>query len=135
MTVDAGNMVTVSRKLSELYPDSAHIILGEDDFTKDDNKGLNKAREAAEAIGGTYIIPQFTESERALAFAGAGSFSDFNDIHTSRGIDAVRDQLAPVLAPLLPDWRQPLARITLCQTIKSYRSYQQSMTLALHKKR
>ncbi|WP_162734360.1 LPD7 domain-containing protein, partial [Escherichia coli] len=106
MTVDAGNMVTVSRKLSELYPDSAHIILGEDDFTKDDNKGLNKAREAAEAIGGTYIIPQFTESERALAFAGAGSFSDFNDIHTSRGIDAVRDQLAPVLAPLLPDWRQ-----------------------------
>ncbi|WP_320704524.1 LPD7 domain-containing protein [Enterobacter bugandensis] len=106
MTVDAGNMVTVSRKLSELYPDSAHIILGEDDFTKDDNKGLNKAREAAEAIGGTYIIPQFTESERALAFAGAGSFSDFNDIHASRGIDAVRDQLAPVLDPLLPDWRQ-----------------------------
>lgn len=106
MTVDAGNMVTVSRKLSELYPDSAHIILGEDDFTKDDNKGLNKAREAAKAIGGTYIIPQFTESERALAFAGAGSFSDFNDIHASRGIDAVRDQLAPVLDPLLPDWRQ-----------------------------
>ncbi|CTA85709.1 LPD7 domain-containing protein [Shigella sonnei] len=106
MTVDAGNMVTVSRKLSELYPDSAHIILGEDDFTKDDNKGLNKAREAAEAIGGTYIIPQFTESERALAFASAGSFSDFNDIHASRGIDAVRDQLAPVLDPLLPDWRQ-----------------------------
>ncbi|HAY7229093.1 TPA: hypothetical protein JN332_000196 [Shigella sonnei] len=106
MTVDAGNMVTVSRKLSELYPDSAHIILGEDDFTKDDNKGLNKAREAAEAIGGTYIIPQFTESERVLAFAGAGSFSDFNDIHASRGIDAVRDQLAPVLDPLLPDWRQ-----------------------------
>ncbi|WP_323839616.1 LPD7 domain-containing protein [Photorhabdus africana] len=106
MTVDAGNMVTVSRKLSELYPDSAHIILGEDDFTKDDNKGLNKAREAAEAIGGIYLIPQFTESERALAFAGAGSFSDFNDIHTSRGINAVRDQLTPVLDPLLPDWRQ-----------------------------
>ncbi|EME5107770.1 hypothetical protein VYS60_004245 [Salmonella enterica] len=106
MTVDAGNMVTVSRKLKELYPDTAHIILGEDDFTKNDNKGLVKAREAAAAIGGTYIIPQFTESERNLAFAGSGSFSDFNDIHTSRGIDAVRDQLAPVLDPLLPDWRQ-----------------------------
>ncbi|EOE7356118.1 TPA: LPD7 domain-containing protein [Enterobacter hormaechei] len=106
MTVDAGNMVTVSRKLKELYPDTAHIILGEDDFTKNDNKGLVKAREAAAAIGGTYIIPQFTESERTLAFSGSGSFSDFNDIHTSRGIDAVRDQLAPVLDPLLPDWRQ-----------------------------
>ncbi|MDX6917816.1 LPD7 domain-containing protein [Pectobacterium carotovorum] len=109
MTVDAGNMVTVSRKINELYPDSAHIILGEDDFTNDDNKGLNKAREAADAIGGTYIIPQFTESERTQAFAGTGSFSDFNDIHTSRGIDAVREQLAPVLDPLLPHWRKNLS--------------------------
>lgn len=106
MTVDAGNMVTVSRNLKALYPDTAHIILGEDDFTKTDNKGLNKAREAAAAIDGTYIIPQFTESERAQAFAGTGSFSDFNDIHSSRGLDAVRDQLSPVLDPLLPDWRQ-----------------------------
>lgn len=106
MTVDAGNMVTVSRNLKALHPDTAHIILGEDDFTKTDNKGLNKAREAAAAIDGTYIIPQFTESERAQAFAGTGSFSDFNDIHSSRGLDAVRDQLSPVLDPLLPDWRQ-----------------------------
>lgn len=106
MTVDAGNMVTVSRNIKALYPDTAHIILGEDDFTKTDNKGLNKAREAAAAIDGTYIIPQFTESERAQAFAGTGSFSDFNDIHSSRGLDAVRDQLSPVLDPLLPDWRQ-----------------------------
>ena len=106
MTVDAGNMVTVSRNLKALHPDTAHIILGEDDFTKTDNKGLNKAREAAAAIDGTYIIPQFTESERAQAFAGTGSFSDFNDIHSSRGLDAVRDQLSSVLDPLLPDWRQ-----------------------------
>ncbi|HGM5420527.1 TPA: LPD7 domain-containing protein [Serratia liquefaciens] len=106
MTVDAGNMVTVSQNLKVLYPDTAHIILGEDDFTKTDNKGLNKAREAAAAIDGTYIIPQFTENERSQAFAGTGSFSDFNDIHSSRGLDAVRDQLSPVLDPLLPDWRQ-----------------------------
>lgn len=106
MTVDAGNMVTVSRNLKALYPDTAHIILGEDDFTKTDNKGLNKAREAAAAIDGTYIIPQFTEIERAQAFSGTGSFSDFNDIHSSRGLDAVRDQLSPVIDPLLPDWRQ-----------------------------
>lgn len=110
MTVDAGNMVTVSRNLKALYPDAAHIILGEDDFTKTDNKGLNKAREAATAIDGTYIIPQFTESERAQAFAGTGSFSDFNDIHSSRGLDAVRDQLSPVLDPLLPDWRQTFTK-------------------------
>lgn len=117
MTVDAGNMVTVSQKLKALYPDAPHIILGEDDFTRADNKGLNKAREAAEAINGVYLIPQFTDSERAQAVAGSASFSDFNDIHTSRGLDAVRDQLASVLDSHLPDWRQTLTEdITMPDT-------------------
>ncbi|MCW2456977.1 UNVERIFIED_ORG: phage/plasmid primase-like uncharacterized protein [Rahnella aquatilis] len=117
MTIDAGNMVTVSQKLKALYPDAPHIILGEDDFTRADNKGLNKAREAAEAINGVYLIPQFTDSERAQAFAGTASFSDFNDIHTARGLDAVRDQLASVLDPHLPDWRQTLTEdITMPDT-------------------
>lgn len=106
MTVDAGNMVTVSRNLKALYPDAAHVILGEDDFTKKDNKGVAKAREAAGAIGGMTLIPQFTDDERTQTIAGTAAFSDFNDIHQSRGLDAVRDQLAPVLDTLLPDWRQ-----------------------------
>lgn len=112
MTVDAGNLVTVSRNLKARYPDSHHIILGEDDFTRintrgeQDNKGTKKAQEAAAAINGIYLIPSFTDSERAQAFAGTASFSDFNDIHVARGLDAVREQLAPVLDPLLPHWRQ-----------------------------
>jgi putative DNA primase/helicase len=105
MAVDAGNLVTVSQKLKKRFPEASHIILGEDDFTRKDNKGVIKAREAAFAIGGTYLIPQFTESERSQALAGSASFSDFNDIHQSRGLDAVRDQLAPVLDPLIPEWR------------------------------
>lgn len=107
MTVDAGNMVTVSQKLKALYPETPHVILGEDDFTKKDNKGVIKAQEAAAAIDGHCVIPQFTQSERDQAFSGAASFSDFNDIHRARGLDAVRDQLAPALDPLVPDWRQP----------------------------
>ncbi|TQI77287.1 putative DNA primase/helicase [Serratia fonticola] len=112
MTVDAGNLVTVSRNLKERYPDNLHIILGEDDFTKtnnrgeQDNKGAKKAQEAAAAINGIYIIPSFTESERAQAFAGTASFSDFNDIHVANGLDAVREQLAPIFDELIPDWRQ-----------------------------
>ncbi|HHO9701240.1 LPD7 domain-containing protein [Citrobacter braakii] len=112
MTVDAGNLVTVSRNLKERYPDSQHIILGEDDFTntnnrgEQDNKGAKKAQEAAAAINGIYIIPTFTESERAQAFAKTASFSDFNDIHVASGLDAVRDQLAPIFDEIIPDWRQ-----------------------------
>lgn len=114
MTVDAGNLVTVSRNLKERFPDNHHIILGEDDFTKtntrgeQDNKGAKKAQEAAAAINGTYIIPSFTESERAQAFAGTAAFSDFNDVHVANGLDAVREQLAPVFDELIPDWRQTL---------------------------
>ncbi|RAY97087.1 hypothetical protein DP187_21470 [Enterobacter cloacae] len=112
MTVDAGNLVTVSRNLKELYPDNHHIILGEDDFTKtnsrgeQDNKGAKKAQEAAAAINGIYIIPSFSERERAQAFAGTASFSDFNDIHVANGLNAVREQLAPIFDELIPDWRQ-----------------------------
>lgn len=112
MTVDAGNLVTVSRNLKERYPDNHHIILGEDDFTKtnnrgeQDNKGAKKAQEAAAAINGIYIIPSFSESERAKAFAGTASFSDFNDIHVANGINAVREQLAPIFDELIPYWRQ-----------------------------
>lgn len=111
MTVDAGNLVTVSQNLKAAFPDSPHIILGEDDFTKKDNKGLNKAREAAERIGAVYVIPAFTDEERAQAFAGTAAFSDFNDIHVSRGLEAVRDQLAPVLDPVAPDWRLSLIQV------------------------
>ncbi|PKH19370.1 hypothetical protein CIG19_20225 [Enterobacterales bacterium CwR94] len=112
MTVDAGNLVTVSRNLKERYSDNHHIILGEDDFTKtnnrgeQDNKGAKKAQEAAAAIDGIYIIPSFTESERVQAFAGTASFSDFNDIHVANGLNAVREQLAPIFDELIPDWRQ-----------------------------
>lgn len=112
MTVDAGNLVTVSRNLKKHYPDSHHIVLGEDDFTntntqgEQDNKGAKKAQEAAAAINGIYIIPTFTESERAQAFAKTASFSDFNDIHVANGLNAVREQLAPIFDELIPDWRQ-----------------------------
>jgi putative DNA primase/helicase len=112
MTVDAGNLVTVSRNLKKRYPDNHHIILGEDDFTKtnnrgeQDNKGAKKAQEAAAAINGIYIIPSFSESERAQAFAGTASFSDFNDIHVANGLNAVREQLAPIFDELIPDWRK-----------------------------
>lgn len=112
MTVDAGNMVTVAKRLHEQFPQATHLIYGEDDYTRADNKGLHKAQQAAEAVGGLYLVPQFTEEERQRAFAGE-SFSDFNDIHQSRGLEAVRAQVAPVLDNLFPAWRLILEKNTM----------------------
>ncbi|EHT05155.1 hypothetical protein HMPREF9694_05480 [Klebsiella michiganensis] len=107
MTVDAGNMVTVAGKLKEKYPDSTHIIAGDDDMTREKNKGQIKAQQTAELTGGPLIMPQFTDEERRQALDKSASFSDFNDIHAARGLDAVRAQLAPVLDTLCPGWQQP----------------------------
>ena len=90
MTIDAGNMVVVAQILHQQFPDTSHVFLADFDHAKAENKGLIMATEAAELVGGRVIYPAFNESEIAQGF------TDFNDLHQSRGLDAVRDQTAPL---------------------------------------
>lgn len=90
MTIDAGNMVVVAQILHQQFPDTSHVFLADFDHAKAENKGLIMASEAAELVGGRVIYPAFNESEIAKGF------TDFNDLHQSRGLDAVRDQTAPL---------------------------------------
>lgn len=94
MTIDAGNMVAVAKVLHQQYPDSLHLFLADLDHTKDVNKGLLMATQAAELIGGQVLYPNFTDEEKARGL------TDFNDLHLSRGLDAVLSQVAPALTPL-----------------------------------
>ena len=52
-----------------------------------------KAADTAKAVGGTFVAPRFTEAEKAKGMI------DYNDLARSRGRDAVREELAPVLGP------------------------------------
>lgn len=90
MTIDAGNMVTVAQILHQQFPDSPHVFLADFDHAKDENKGLIMATEAASVVGGQVLYPVFNEREIAQGF------TDFNDLHQSRGLDAVRGQTAPL---------------------------------------
>lgn len=90
MTIDAGNMVVVAQILHQQFPDTSHVFLADFDHAKAENKGLIMATEAAELVGGRVLYPAFNESEIAQGF------TDFNDLHQSRGLDAVRDQTAPL---------------------------------------
>lgn len=90
MTIDAGNMVVVAQILHHQFPESPHLFLADFDHAKPENKGLLMATEAAELVGGQVLYPAFNESEIAQGF------TDFNDLHQSRGLDAVRDQTAPL---------------------------------------
>ena len=53
--------------------------------------GLEKAAEAAKAVGGEFVAPRFTEAEKAKGM------TDYNDLARSRGKEAVREELAPYL--------------------------------------
>ena len=56
------------------------------------NVGLNRARDAARAVGGKVVEPGFTDAERAKGM------TDFNDLARARSVEAVRAALAPALA-------------------------------------
>jgi len=93
MTVDAGNMRTVAEILGERYPDSPHVFMADLDHAKQDNKGLLMAQDAAARVpNGAVLTPDFTDAEKAKGL------TDFNDLHQSRGLEALSDKLARDLA-------------------------------------
>ncbi|MCW7763440.1 LPD7 domain-containing protein [Photorhabdus luminescens] len=97
MTIDAGNLVKVAQALHKRYPDSQKWFLADDDIPKPTrlgNPGKEKASQSAELTGGTYILPTFTPEERQKGF------TDFNDLHKSRGLDALKKQLQPVITAI-----------------------------------
>ncbi|WP_122744866.1 LPD7 domain-containing protein [Pseudomonas viridiflava] len=104
MTIDAGNMVDVAQILHQKYPSSPHLFMADFDHAKEENKGLIMATRAAEAVGGHVAYPVFNESEIAQGF------TDFNDLHQSRGLDALRGHIDS----LFPSYAQS-AEVTIMQ--------------------
>ena len=97
---DAGNLEAVAKKLRDQYPNAAITICADNDHqhtrktpegTELWNKGVALAQDAAIAVGGKVVAPLFNEEERARGL------TDFNDLHQSRGLDEVKQQVGLVL--------------------------------------
>ncbi len=84
---DAGNLLPVCSALRGKYPDSKIVICADDDYQTDGNPGITRATEAAEAVGGFMVKPDFGD-------ARTNGSTDFNDLQQHAGIDAVRLCLA-----------------------------------------
>ncbi|WP_051553480.1 zincin-like metallopeptidase domain-containing protein [Desulfobulbus elongatus] len=84
---NAHNLVAVAEQLRARHPQAEITICADDDHHLSNNVGLEKAREAAQAVGGKLTMPNFSREERA------NKLTDFNDLHKSRGIDAVEKQV------------------------------------------
>ncbi|WP_336703163.1 LPD7 domain-containing protein [Pantoea dispersa] len=95
MTIDAGNMETVASELKARYPDSPHLFMADVDHAKERNKGVLSANRAAAATGGAALLPDLTAAEIERGF------TDFNDLHQSRGAERLQATLLPAIASAL----------------------------------
>lgn len=57
---NAGNLKPVAEALRAKFPDLQILICGDNDVATEGNPGLTKAREAAQAIGAKFVVPDFT---------------------------------------------------------------------------
>lgn len=107
---DAGNLLVVCKAMRDRFPGCPLIVCRDDDWkTKRPNgepwnPGEEKANNAALIVGGQVVAPIFS-GERE------DKWTDFNDLHVTEGLDAVRRQvLAVVKPPAAGGWKDMLAR-------------------------
>ena len=107
---DAGNLLPVGKAMRQEYPGRPLIYCADDDWktTRPDgtpwNPGVEKAENAAVIVGGQSVVPVFAAEREA-------KWTDWNDLHCSEGLEAVRRQvLAVVRPPADGGWRDLLHR-------------------------
>ncbi|WP_233863025.1 DUF927 domain-containing protein [Paraburkholderia adhaesiva] len=76
-SLTAGNLRKTAEAMREAHPDLPILILGEI------GNGSSKALEAAQAVGGRLVMPDFGDNRPEGA-------TDINDLFVLRGVDAVR---------------------------------------------
>lgn len=99
---DAGNLKPVCENAKKIMPGSGFVVAADNDrFTKRNgipcNVGLEKAYEAAAAIGASVVYPEFKDL--------SSKPTDFNDLMQLEGLDAVRIQsLVAGDGPKIMEW-------------------------------
>jgi phage/plasmid primase-like uncharacterized protein len=98
---DSGNLPKVARALRDRYLNARIVIAGDDDWktTKQDgtphNPGRIKATEAADAVGGVLVMPEFGKNREE-------NQTDFNDMAAELGNEAVSALFNRALQPSPP---------------------------------
>jgi putative DNA primase/helicase len=87
----AGNLKAVALAVRAKFPDATIILAADDDWERVDNPGLTQATAAARAVKGRLAVPVF-------ANRGPG-MSDFNDLASTEGPEAVRTALEAAAVP------------------------------------
>ena len=83
VSFNAGNLGPVAVALHKAYPALTLVMAADDDHQTDGNPGLTAAKQAALAVGGFVVVPQFPAGRPSKA-------TDFNDLAAIAGLSAVR---------------------------------------------
>ena len=89
---NAGNLRAVAQTARQRYPDRSLIVCADDDRQTEGNPGRTKATAAAQATGGKLAMPVFNDGQ-------AGT--DFNDLHQTEGLEAVKAQIESAMETAL----------------------------------
>ncbi|MGA7744515.1 MAG: phage/plasmid primase, P4 family [Polyangia bacterium] len=97
---DGGNLLSVAEAHRTRHPKAKIIICSDDDHRTDGNPGLAAATHAAQVVRGMLALPDFGDGRRE-------DDTDFNDLHASRGVDAVKACIERAATPEgNPPWRK-----------------------------
>ncbi len=103
---NAGNVDAVALALRTKYPAARLIVAADDDCHTEGNPGITKATAAARAAGALLAVPDFGADRPDKA-------TDFNDLHQSAGLEAVRRCIEAAAMPgavpgvVTGDWPEP----------------------------
>lgn len=89
----SSNLLPVAQALSRKFPALPIVLAADDDHATEGNPGLTAARAAALAVGGLLVVPQFPAGRPRKA-------TDFNDLYSLAGADAVRACFTEVMEGL-----------------------------------
>jgi len=92
---DCGNLAKVAKSAKEMFLGSRIVICADNDQFTEGNPGITKGKAAAGLVFGEIVYPIFNESELA------SKPTDFNDLHTLQGIEAVKEQIERVALPAI----------------------------------
>jgi phage/plasmid primase-like uncharacterized protein len=92
---DCGNLAKVAKSAKEMFLGSRIVICADNDQFTEGNPGIAKAKAAASLVFGEIVYPTFNESDLP------SKPTDFNDLHTLQGIEAVKEQIERVALPAI----------------------------------
>ena len=92
---DCGNLAKVAKSAKEMFLGSRIVICADNDQFTEGNPGITRAKAAAGLVFGEIVYPIFNESDLA------SKPTDFNDLHTLQGIEAVKEQIERVALPAI----------------------------------